>query len=301
MRKISASLLLLSAIIISCQKEMDENALLNPVNNFGDSSYLETMYEIDSIAGVNDTLGIWRYEYDNLRRVTVLTEFSNSNGAFDGKAVYRYFYAGNDTLPFKQIYYSYNYVNNTWQPGDSLSILYFYDSQGRNLKDSAINYDNTGTASGRIVNTYQYSAQNIYMKEFYYDGVNPVALNTRKDTSINDGNGNLLFSKLYYVDSNGDDILEYTSQFTYDNKPSPFKKLSNFRTLVVTPFGETFFYEMQGTNNRLRANEVHNTGNSYTEDLTGKYSYLPNGYPNRIMEEYATDTFYITSFKYRAF
>ncbi|MFZ1528373.1 MAG: hypothetical protein WAT19_06470 [Ferruginibacter sp.] len=300
MKKIIIAVLVISAIMFSCQKEMDENSLLNPpVTNLLDSNYLDIIYEIDSIAGVNDTFGRWIYEYDNQKRVASLTEYDNYSGMIDGKDIYRYFYNGNDSLPFKTLNYNYNLVNNIWELGDSSLTMYYYNAQGRNIKDSLVTFNQNGP-SQYIVKRYEYAGQNIYMEELFYLSTSSIPVISRRDTAVLDLNGNIRFSKKYAVYNNVS-TLDYTSEFTYDNKPSPFKKLSNFSSLVVTPFGETFFYEMQGTNNRLRANEINAfTGNGYTEDLTGKYSYLPNGYPSRIVDEYAPDSISIVSFKYRS-
>jgi hypothetical protein len=76
------------------------------------------------------------------------------------------------------------------------------------------------------------------------------------------------------------------SVITYDAKPSPFARLSNYKAYAVFPFGETVYDKSAQKNNRLHITETirgNITGyNLYDEDFTGLYTYSANGYPKEI-------------------
>ncbi|MFT3981977.1 MAG: hypothetical protein QM687_16035 [Ferruginibacter sp.] len=283
--------------LLSCQKDFtveDELSPEEPVNNLADSNYLDNIYEIDSIAGVSDTLVRWHYEYDSRKRVTSLNLFVYENGANEILIEKNtYFYNGNDSVPFKKLNVDYRDAleENNILLRDSITTFYEYTTQGKNLYDSSIEiehyWDGSSVISEMIisVNRYQYAGTVIY-NDFTNVTDNPSNLIIRygRDTSHTDANGNVISNKRYEID-NGVSTLRYTSTFTYDDKPSPFYRLSNFRTLILTPSGETLDYEMQVYNNRLKTYEISDQGETNDYDYTGDYRYFTNGYPSRIMTE----------------
>ena len=268
--------LLVTAAIIcisisACQKDFTPEDDINPPGTVTDSNYLYKMYEIGIVGAVADTVNTWTYTYDAIKRVVNLRDSSSVIGAVY-VAGWQYFYFGNDTLPYKS---TYNVQGSGFNPTDSLISYFYYNSSGQRIKDSII--DKNNGENNYAKNYYQYPTGKIYglCKDSTYNGTGYV-INLTYDTAML-ANGNIIHNRKY---SNSDSII---STFTYDNKPSPFSKLSNYKTFDIFPFGETFFYEMPQLNNRLKANEhISGTGFSFDEDFTGKYLNKLNGYPYQI-------------------
>jgi hypothetical protein len=291
--------LLLTAVIItagisSCQKEITEDATAPiPPNIIPDSNYLSKMYEIGIERGITDTVEIWTYTYDANKRVILLSDSSDVIGA-SYVANWQYFYNGNDTIPYKSIY---TVLGPGYNSADSLISYFYYNASGQRIKDSVI--DQNGTANDYRKNFYQYLPGKIYgiSKDSTYNGFAYVVYLTFDSATV--VNGNILYNKKYFY-SSADSVI---STFTYDDKPAPFERLSNFKTFEMFPFGETFFYEMPQNNNRLKANEFSSgTGYLFEEDFTGKYIYKSNGYPSQIYYPDPADPalIYKISFVYKA-
>lgn len=291
--------LLLAAVILitsisACQKEITEDTTTPiPPNIIPDSNYLSKMYEIGIERGVTDTVEIWTYTYDANKRVIHLSDSSSVIGA-NYLASWQYFYYGNDTIPYKSTY-------TVQGPGyistDSLITYFYYNASGQRIKDSVINQN--GAVNDYTKNFYQYLPGKIYglTKDSTYNGFAYVVYLTFDSATII--NGNIVNNKRNFNYS-ADSVI---SIFTYDDKPAPFAKLSNFKTFEIFPFGETFFYEMPQNNNRLKANEYSSgTGYLFEEDFTGKYIYKPNGYPSQIYYPDPADPalIYKISFVYKA-
>ncbi len=318
MKLINKQLALLLIICISfsaCQKDflIDNNII--PPGSVPDSNYLDKIYFIDSTGVIKDSSSYYSYEYDNAKRVIKLNYFTHSSGSNVLLENYQYFYNGNDTLPFKRLYYFFenaiDYANPTLT--DTTITFYFYNNSGKNLRDSISTVQHY-TLGGPVnfeywkeINQYQYTPNGIYNlntktminSSFPYSTDPQLSV----DTAYTDSRGNILSYTKHLV-YNNTSMPERIASFTYDNNLSPLAKLSNLRTLQVFPIGETYLEIMQSNNNRLKAFEVDvNTGGTvlFDEDLTGKYIYNANGYPLRIVQKDVTPTtFLITSFNYKA-
>jgi hypothetical protein len=306
---VSAGILCLG--ISACQKDVVPGADNTDLTagSTGDSIYLHRMYEIDSNAAVEDTFAVYVYSYDASRRVISIVDSSRESNADDWtiNGLKTYHYKGADTLPYKSVYYEFEAKNAlaNLQAIDTHTVFHIYDATGRNVYDSAILVDVVNDLTvfefekTIRIRKYQYAANNIYAETLLWDS-NRDLISRQRDTAQKDINGNVVSSKRFSI-SAGVSALTGTSTMTYDNKPSPFARLSNFRTLSVLPFGETFLYELQSNNNRLAATEDHSGGAGYEEDLTGKYMYNNYHYPIRVISaDNSTGSYWKTVFTYKA-
>ena len=316
MKSINKLLTLVAILCISlsaCQKDFlaEDN---NPPGIVAHSNYLDKIFFIDSTGTVKDTSSYYSYEYDNAKRVIKLNYFMHSSGSYVLLENYRYFYNGNDTLPFKRVFYFFENAIDYANPAltDTTITFYFYNNSGKNLRDSILTVQHY-TLGGAVdfeywkeINQYQYGTNGIYnlntkttINSSYPFSTDP---QLSLDTAYTDSRGNILSYKKYLV-YNNTSIPDRTASFTYDNNLSPFAKLSNLRTLFMFPIGETFFEIMQSHNNRLKAYEedVFSGTVLFDEDLTGKYTFNANRYPHRnVQQDGNPGIFLITLFTYKA-
>jgi hypothetical protein len=288
----------------ACQKDFStENDIVARVDStsVGDSNYLDKIIFTNTTGNLTDTMSDIRYEYDALKRVITIIDAPTPSVGYLEKRTSNYFYNSIDTLPYKKIeidIFYYQPLNNNI---DTTTTYYYYSVDNKRIKDSAVkfsyrlNVNGSGTnyiTFSKTINNYQYSSNKIYgnsITTILYSNNNTNTGNTRLvlDTATLDGNGNLVANNKW--DNFYSPTLLSQATVTYDNKPSPFYKLSNFKTLNIFPYGETFFNEMQSKNNRLHIIEGTN-GNGFNDNLTGKYEYNANGYPKRIVDATASGT-----------
>lgn len=313
--------LLLTAIMIAvgitaCQKEIvEENIITTPPSTLSDSNYLDKIYFIDSVNGIKDTFQYYKYQYDNTKRVTNLTGYYVWNNVFEKLEEHEYYYIGSDTLPYKSISLYFEFANEYSNPAiiDTTITFHFYNNLGKKLKDSVLNVEHY-TLGGPVyfkswkeINQYQYTSNAIYNlnTNTTLNSNQPFSTDPQifLDTALLDVKGNIVSYKRNFINNNIS-MPERIGSFTYDDKPSPFEKLSNFRALSVFPTGETFIEIMQSVNNRLKVYEenVYLGSVTFEEDLTGKYSYNANGFPRIIIQEEpsGSGTFFLSSFVYKA-
>lgn len=284
-----AYLLLLSFIILqSCQKEIAEREgeptiPPNPTDsiNVVDSNYIDKIYAIDSSGGNVDTFIIWSYKYDSKKRVISMS-IMPTNPADKSNLNFYYNYANNDTLPFKTVKQEEEYMdqNNTILGSDTITTFHFFDALGRNSKDSVIRKNKS--MNYYTIKNYTYGLNRIYRADVSHsvDNVTYYAAPPAElDTAITDNNGNILSTRLYRYNESAS-TWEFTikTNFTYDNKKSPFANLSNFKTFHVFPNGETLIYELPQTNNPLTQEEHPDLINGYVPvSLNFSYLYRPDG------------------------
>jgi hypothetical protein len=269
----------------SCQKEIsfDTVSIINPPNPVIDSNYVSKIYDITVLAGVRDTIGITTYNYDNLKRVTAISNVSKD--LYNYTQVSRdYYYNGTDTLPFKSrtISISANDQAQTLLRHDTSIVFHFFDNAGKNLKDSLINSVSTPVPvpvyySIGAVRTYTHAAGKVYGFSTFI-GINVPNSSyippDQKDTASIDALGNVTGNKRYWLNA-GSGLFELvaTSAFTYDNKQSPFAKLSNFKTYGLFPSGETLVWELPQYSNRVTQNEHHSFSAGGSGGVHVDYSY----------------------------
>lgn len=294
-----------------CQKEssLERRGVVPVVTNLVvDSNYLDKIIYTSTIGNITDTTFTQIYEYDASKRiVSLMDSIKSTNSTYENFRI-KYFYNGNDTLPFKKIAIGTTlsttpFINNR----DTSIFFYQYSTTGIKIKDSILKFFHHINVNGsgndfidfyKEVIIYQYASSIIYGHTIntllYSNNVTNVGTSLHiYDTATIDFSGNLITNKKY----DSANVLFLTSTFTYDNKPNPFARLSNYKTISVFPSGETFIDEMQAKNNRLRAVEIGN-GLGSNNDLTGKYQYNVNAYPKQITETDPTGT-YKTIFIYK--
>lgn len=216
--------ILISFLIFQSCKNDAVNELPQPDPGL-DSNYIDKVYFMSQEAGMpEDTSGIWSYTYDNLKRVIKMNiAFIDEDTTNPIILRYLYYYNGSDSLPYKTVYLSFEDI-----VPDTITFFHSYDAAGRNLKDSTI-----------------YSRFSYEATDYSYNG-NIITGNTRStlqstypiiiDTAITDARGNIINNKSYRYNI-------YTMEWepltiistTFDNKESPFAKLSNFKTFGVFP------------------------------------------------------------------
>ena len=278
--------LIISICLLSCQKEFTpEDVVTSPptTSPTGDSTYLDRFYYIEITGGVADTLGFVQYIYDSNKRVIKLADSSYFPHTDFGAETTTYYYHGNDTIPFKSYTEEIENLNDT----SSTTSFFYYNTLGQREADSVIQVAYNVWAR-TTMSYYSYLANNIHSLRFDSIAIgNSYYLETHKDTAVVDNRGNVISNRQAVFSDMGVNYYNVSSTVTYDDKPSPFARLSNFRTLYLLPTSETFFHEMANKNNRLKISELGTDYNgqpqhAYNEDLTGKYVYRADGYPIEI-------------------
>lgn len=283
MKRILSAIILLSIfslVFVSCKKNSDSNNS-NPVPVSSD--YLSRMiYLSNDGSGTEVKEGSITYVFDNLKRVTHVIDSSavGSSAVLELWETTEYFYNGNDTLPYKSVVIGNPAAQTEY---DTTINFYTYNAAGLLIRDTGYYAGHTSTDdyNTRSNQTYTYSGSMITGRRdaiVTYGGFSNNE--TRIDTAHTDANGNIIQNIKHK------DLETINSTITWDNHPSPFAKLSNFRASLIFPFGETFFYEMPQYNNRLHITELTTGGSNHTydEDFTGRYSYNANGYPTQILQ-----------------
>ncbi len=301
MKHIPALLIVLVIALLtstSCKKDSNPNNSTNPT----DDNYLSRYYFLyDDGSGTAELEESISYSYDNLKRVTIMLDSTtyNPSGNLLPFSRSEYFYNGNDLLPYKQVITTHPDSNPEY---DTLVSFYTYNSAGKLVTDSTLSATHSGG--------YDYYTK--FIRSYQYNGTTATSSNiitttnsggtyvsTMTDNAQLDQNGNIIQN----TRDRGSEIVQST--ITWDNNPSPFAKLSNFQTFAIFPFGETFFYEMPKTNNRLHITETTTGGSPhfYEEDFTNKYTYNTDGYPVQILDNDPTTpgAYSKVVFEYRSF
>lgn len=273
-------IMLFSAIVfISCGKDDNPDNSTNPT----DDNYLSRYYFLyDDGSGTAELEGSISYSYDNLKRVTVMLDSTtyNPSGNLLPFSRSEYFYNGNDLLPYKAVTTTHPESTSEY---DTLVSFYTYNTAGKVITDSTLSAQHS-TGSDyytKYIRSYQYNAvtatSSIVVTTTNSGGT---YTSTMTDNAQLDQNGNIIQN----TRNRGTEVIQST--ITWDNNPSPFAKLSNFQTFAIFPFGETFFYEMPKTNNRLHITETTTGGSPhfYEEDFTNDYTYNADGYPVQILD-----------------
>ena len=266
--------LLILLFSTSCQKEVASNSNSNSDssnNNILDSNYLDKIYQVYMTGGAYDTVGVWVYNYDNLKRLTSMVLQSIDPSISDGVS-YQYFYDNSDTLPYKTV--SIETSNNT---ANTIIHFHFWDGSGRNLQDSSL-FTN-GVVSYYLVRSYSYGNNMIMGLQHTDLSAGPLINLTQKDTATTDIYGNILQSKKYVFNTiNNNWELSSTTSYTNDGKRSPFSFLSSYKTFRVFPSGETLYYELPVFYNSTSQTETNSiqTGNPNTNNFTNTNLYNSN-------------------------
>ncbi|MEJ7610805.1 MAG: hypothetical protein WKF88_06450 [Ferruginibacter sp.] len=252
-----------------------ENGFSSLINTT-DSNYLDRCFEIYDAGSGIDTQEITVCNYDNAKRVISIIHSDLRFPSFVYLQTFRYYYAGNDSIPYKTSFLS------TEEGGDydSITTFHFYDNQHRKIKDSALESKLGGLGSYyytyKAIEQFSYAPGKMYHQN-QREQIIPFSSNsTSRDTATLDIRGNIINNKKYFY--NGITYeLSTVSDFTYDNHFNPFAKLSFFKSHSGLPNGETLFFEYLSYNNRITQNEIFLGINS--TNVYYNYTYNTAGYP----------------------
>lgn len=282
---------ILTLTLYSCQKEITgepavpvPNPIPTPVPP-APKAVIDQIFLIDSIFGVpvNDTVRTINYVYDGRKRVTAILEYDvhpvllqsrPENGTF-------YFYNGNDTIPNRTI----RVLDNGNGAYDSSIIYHGYDASLRRVYDSTYYSNNVTGGISTKIDRYTYTANAIYVRT--YNNNNPSFV--IRDTTLIDNRGNLIFGKK----------SSYTFDYEFDSRINPFTTLTNFKALNMVLEGEDwyYFFLLKNTNNITAADEDYGTGPIDNPPFI--YTYLPNGFPQRSIQDFDFGEFEIIAYKYK--
>ena len=268
----------------SCQKELSPDASA-PVNTFtttADSNYLSKQTFVQRHPVAIDT-GATYYHFDSQKRVISISfrDLGSTNLPVRHDTT-NYFYHGNDTLPYKEIY-----VDIFPSESDSTERYMTYNSVGKLVNDSIIYSSGFGSNYNRVkqIGKYTYNGNKIFREShetILFDPGGVVGLIDTQDTVTLDSRGNALTLHEIQYDAPGSIYSDYLNTFTYDQNPSPYLKL-NINNIFPVVFGGDYEYEQIGSrNNRIYWREEiagGTPGGNVNFDAAGDYSYFPSGFP----------------------
>ena len=207
----------------SCQREVDFDLPPDPNPAVNDSTLLWKYIELDTTFPTgSDTLYKTVFFYDNRKRVTGYNDYDFTIPGSTGIGIRKYFYNGNDTIPYKTIY---NYQETNYIVADT--IYYFYNN-GLVSSDSGIHYRNSFAGGNNFeelflkIRSFTNTGNNTIIDEKVMDYL-PVILTCQSTiTAVKTyANGNIIAEQ---NSSTGCVTGVWSNQFTYDNKINPLYK-----------------------------------------------------------------------------
>jgi hypothetical protein len=257
----------------SCQKELsyEIGTTQNFIDstNLIDSNYLDKIFIRDSSGNTIDS-SVLIFNYDAQKRLKNVISKGNLT-APDSTVFVNFFYNGTDTLPYR-----------TTDGLATFDYYFYYDSNGKRIKDSTVEFGTTGNGSDFIkVDYYTYAGSAVYVKSYTNGYIAGSVTYSGNDTLSLDSRGNITSAKVYRLNifSGGLDTSVINSSI-FDNKLSPFTKASSFRVFI---FSYNLSYE-QSINMFTVNNLISNTVNYYQQSFSSgqvsnfSNSYTPNGY-----------------------
>lgn len=224
--------------------------------------YPDKIYYLYDDLGIGrmDTMEIVTVLYDAQKRVTKLENL------YEGLRFeeHRYFYNGSEQHPSKTVHVIYEADPYS----DSIVTFHSYDGNNRKTKDSVEIH--TQFSSNTVVTNYSYAPGYMYGN----------TTGNILDTATLDANGNIIHNKKYNY--SGTPGLSFESTFTYDNKPHPFARMSNFQSHNRFPLGETFYWDKFSANNFLT--QVESTQTHVLHEVQYNYIYRSDGLPTTVNE-----------------
>jgi hypothetical protein len=256
-------------VLTACKKDtITEPDPAPPITLSTDSIYLYKIIDLDSTVTSTDTNYVTTYYYDNLKRVTKITDGQNS---LSNQFVTTYNYNSNDTIPFK--------TTGIYLNLDTTITYHFYDNQLRKLKDSLIN-NPTATIPFITVHRYSYYNSGFAINSFTNNPGSLTLIASYRDSVSLDAIGNIIQYKEY----RGPNIftLQENVTISYDNKQSPFAKLSNFNARDLVIGGEPLSIDgFPQISNPIKyiLNFSNNGTPTTTQQSRTSYEYKLNGLP----------------------
>jgi hypothetical protein len=273
MRIIPALLLAGLAIVYlsSCQKEVDPSTL-NPLIN--DSNYVKQCVVIDTteVSGA-DTLLKYQFQYDGSGRLdkytcTIYNPGVSGAGRLDYQDEYQYAYSSSDSVPSKTQHRYSDFVTPSSNYVDTFYISY---------QNGFITKDSLNENPGYLVYTYTPIGTNRYKTlEKYVDALGNASYDTAR-SYVNWVNGNLMFeADSLWIPSLSIWDEKVNLQFTYDNKPNPFRRIAlRHPTPASTDILASFDINLLafGTTNNILTIDDGTGADTFT------YTYGSNGMP----------------------
>jgi hypothetical protein len=265
-----------------------------------DSNYLSKILFIEKYGSILDTF-VRAFTYDNLKRVTLVQDYTLNPTAYE--ELTNYFYNGLDSLPFKTIIIDIQQGGNL---KDTVLEYFTYNTNGFLVNDSSIAYRHIPTNNQpfyeiqRVVTKYNYSLNKIYGNtdsRILYNLSGSLNSSTMKDTFTLDANRDVLTikSRQVYIGTNTT-IYGFIGSYTYDTKPSHCKA-QNINNIFPIRYRIDAIYNQQGAKTtRVKSiEEDYTNGNLFstnTSDYTNKYTFKANGFPASALMPYPPSTDY---------
>jgi hypothetical protein len=198
-------------ISISCKKESTGQGSANNI-------FLSQYIDIDTSAGISDTIWIVNYYYDNQKRIdsVVLISRPYSPGNYFREREQR-FYNGNSRTPFKS--------NVIWRKLNGVfendSHYFYFDNNNMMVKDSIVSFNNTTSTSYVSITSFSNSPDKVIITRKYgYIGYDS------SYTRFTKSNGNMLTRRdSVLIVSGSSPLLISVGNYnaTYDNKINPIE------------------------------------------------------------------------------
>lgn len=219
---------LLVLVISSCQRELDIDLGNDPPPPaINDSIYLSKYIDFDTTQPPGlDTFSVYDFFYDIRKRITHYT-WRDPNSSTDQSGEVKYYYNGNDTLPYKMTQVS----KENGIIGLLDTIFYTYASSGKVSKDSMLSYFAvTNQLFSESAMAYTVNGNNVTVQGHYTD------YSTIPTTQQYFGTVNLTFSGGnigLQVSSNHVTGFDYF-ELAYDDKPNPFYRIDPHYPVYAT-------------------------------------------------------------------
>ena len=236
---------------------------------------MDKVYTVFDDGSGSETQEIITFNYDDLKRMTVIVDSARAGSAFFLFSRTTAFYNNIDTLPYKITSISGDSNNS-----DTVIMFHYYNSAHIKTKDSVITSTleiSSGSYQKDIkVTNYSYTPGKMYGYSVQ-TAIYPVsAAVVTKDTATLDGNNNIISNKKYKVSGSVSE-LSIISNFTYDNHANPYSKLNIFTALHQLPDPNQL--NEASYNNFLTEDHHVLLPSPYDENIIISYSYQQNGLP----------------------
>lgn len=281
LKRLATALLGIVIVFISCQKEVSEELPVvpqppDPPATIKDSTLL-TQFVGFYTTGNMDTFVKATIAYDALKRISMISMiFPDDPGDFDEE---KFFYNGNDTLPYK--------MTKFWD-GDVHDTLFLTYENGKIIKDSLVVWElYLGNHSLSYVETFtfeQLGSNRYFVRRNVYgesDLLNPVSGDsTYCIRNIQDGN--VISGKDSVYDYGSQTLIEYTYQKSFDDKKNPLRRLTLPYSVITQDLLDGHaLLDLDGKNNVNSSTMTVKVGSNAIETFpsTFSYEYRSDGYP----------------------
>ena len=269
----------LTLFFISCQKEISVENGTNPTPtpSLTDTILLRKFIVLDTTqTAPNDTIYMYNYYYDNLKRCTLIkfNDYQNSSIGY----TYNY-YSTTDTIISSR-----KLINQVYS--DSVIEYFTYTVNGQMLSDSVLEYN----SSGLHTTVYKYQSTNNTITSTITSNGQPLIIGKYLVTKDNSGNtisendSSFKYISGAYMYSSNSNILN-----TYDTKSCPFYKIYPKRVVdldyeLVAVDDIPFYGFLQKNNTKTKKQTTLPTTSGLRDiNVTFQYIYNSNNYPTSVL------------------